>query len=399
MRDTRETPDIAVVGGGICGLTTALALEQRGFEPTVFEAASEYRPVGAGILLQTNALLVFDRLGVANRLREAGVALGGSAIHAPSGRVLKRLDLSFEREAFGYGFVSIHRADLLRILLDELDAEVRTGKRCVEVRDAETPTVRFEDGTRVHPDVLVGADGIDSTVRNLVAPSVEPRAMDAIVYRAIADVELPEQYRTRGVEVWGEGTYTGGAPLGPDRFYWFGTAPDRLENDPSDPREPAATLRQRFGDFPDPIPSVAEALDPDAVFVTGLDDVPELERWHRGSVVLAGDAAHAMLPFGGQGAAQGVEDALALAHAIDTHGDSSSAFRAYETDRKPRADRIRDESRRLGTVGTIESSLGARARNLAVGLVPSALVRRFRRRRASGTSLPETPVSGSGSGA
>ncbi|NEU58804.1 NAD(P)-binding protein [Halorussus sp. MSC15.2] len=398
MEEIRESPDIAVVGGGICGLTTALALERRGFEPAVFEAASEYRPVGAGILLQTNALLVFDRLGIADRLRDAGVPLDGSAICAPSGNVLKRFDLRFERERFGHGFVSIHRADLLRILLDELDAEVRTGKRCTEVTDPERPIVRFADGTRVRPDVLVGADGIDSAVREFVAPDVEPRSMEGIVYRAIAEAELPERYRTRGVEVWGEGTYTGGAPLGPDRFYWFGTAPERLESDPSDPREPAATLRERFGEFPDPVPGVVGSLDPDAIFVTDLDDVPELERWHRGSVVLAGDAAHAMLPFGGQGAAQGVEDALALAHAIDTHGELSSAFRAYETDRKPRADRIRDESHRLGTVGTIESALGTRARNVAVGLLPDALFRRFRQRRASQTTLPESPVSGSGSG-
>ncbi|RBI59209.1 zeaxanthin epoxidase [halophilic archaeon] len=390
MEHTEETPGVAIVGGGICGLTTALALEQRGLEPTVYEAASEYRPVGAGILLQTNALLVFERLGVVDRVRTDGVPLEDSQIRSPSGRVLKRFDLDrVERNDFGYGFVAIHRADLLRILLDELNTEVETGMACAAVTDTDTPTVRFADGTRVRPDVLVGADGIDSAVRDAVAPDVEPQAMDSVVYRAIATLELPEQYRTLGFEIWGEGTYTGGAPVDSDRFYWFATAPEQLAEDTADPRETTSALRDYVAAFPDPIPSIVESLDGNDVIVTELEDVPPLERWYRGSVVLAGDAAHGMLPFAGQGAAQAIEDALALAHSIDVHADQSAAFATYESERKPRADRIRSESERLGRLGTMQSNIGCRARNLAFGLLPDALFRRGRRRRVSGTWLPE----------
>ncbi|MFB9806087.1 FAD-dependent oxidoreductase [Haladaptatus pallidirubidus] len=118
---TTEIPDVAIVGGGICGLTTTLALERRGWTPTVYETASEYRPIGAGILLQTNALLVLDRLGIADRVREAGVPLEESLIRSANGRVLTRFDLNrVERADYGYGFVAIHRAELQRILLDEL---------------------------------------------------------------------------------------------------------------------------------------------------------------------------------------------------------------------------------------------------------------------------------------
>ncbi|ELZ04238.1 FAD-dependent oxidoreductase [Natrialba aegyptia] len=388
---TTERPDIAIVGGGICGLTTALALEQRGWAPTVYETASEFRPIGAGILLQTNALLILDRLGIADRVRESGVPLEDSSIRSANGQVLTRFDLDrVERADFGYGFVAIHRAELQRILLEELDAEVRTGMACKAVTDTDTPAVRFTDGTHIEPDILIGTDGIDSVIRDAVAPNVEPRVLDSIAYRAIATVDLPEQHRTRGIEVWGEGTYTGGAPIDEDRFYWFATASESAVEWQTDSQPTKAMLRELFSAFPAPIPAVVESIDTDTVFSTDLADVPSLERWHHGSVIVAGDAAHGMLPFAGQGAAQAIEDALTLAHEITTRGTSAAAFETFETKRKPRADRIRVESHHLGALSTIQSRVGTRIRNLSVRVLPDATFRRARRRRALHTSLPET---------
>ena len=384
-----ETPDVAIIGGGICGLTTALAFEQRGWTPTVYEAASEYRPIGAGLLLQTNALLVFDRLGLADRICAAGVPLEESLIRSASGRVLNRFDLDdVERRHFGYGYVAIHRADLQRILLDELDTRVRTGMRCEAVLGTDPPTLRFADGTRIHPHVLVGTDGIDSAVRDVIAPEIETRTLDSVVYRAVASVDVSEEHHAQGVEAWGTGTYTGGAPIGSGRFYWFATAPGSAPPDPTPSSETVAALRDRYASFPEPIPTVVDSLDADDVFVTGLRDVPRLERWSRGSAIVAGDAAHGMLPFAGQGAAQAIEDALVLAYALDTRDDVTTAFETFEAERKPRADRIRLESRRLGTLSTLQSTVGTRLRDLAVRLLPSALFRQFRFRRATRTSLP-----------
>ncbi|OYR54254.1 FAD-dependent monooxygenase [Halorubrum halodurans] len=381
--------DVAVVGGGICGLTTALALERHGRSPTVYEAASEYEPVGAGILLQTNAMLVLDRLGIADAVREAGTRLDEGGLRSLDGEFMVRFDLdALERREFGYGFVAVHRADLQRILLDELDADVRTGMDCVAVDGSDPPVARFDDGTEIRPDVLVGADGIHSTVRDAVAPETSPRALDGVAYRALVSLDVPEAYRTRGFEVWGDGAYTGGSPVDANRFYWFATAPDRLTDDRADPGAVSAALRSHLAGYPEPIPAILAALDPADLVVTDLADLPPLDTWSRDRVVLAGDAAHAMLPFAGQGAAQAIEDGVMLADALATAADHERAFEAYEADRKPRADRLRDASHRLGRLGTIQSALGCRLRNLVIDAVPDAAIRRVRRRQAAGTSLP-----------
>ncbi|AHG01723.1 hypothetical protein HALLA_00095 (plasmid) [Halostagnicola larsenii XH-48] len=248
---------------------------------------------------------------------------------------------------------------------------------------------RFADGTHIQPDILIGADGIDSSVRDVIAAGIEPQALESIVYRAVTTVDLPEAYRSQGVEIWGNGTYTGGAPIDADRFYWFATAPGPAPADSTGPVDTIAALRNRYADYPEPIPTVVGSLDADEVFVTGLRDIPSLETWSCGSVVIAGDAAHGMLPFAGQGAAQAIEDALALVHALDMQDGPTTAFEEFETKRKPRADRIRSESHRLGMLGLVQSSVGIRARNLAVKLLPGTIFRWFRRRRAAQTSLPE----------
>ncbi|WP_135306464.1 FAD-dependent monooxygenase [Haloarcula amylovorans] len=382
-------PEIAIVGGGICGLTVAVALEQRGLSPTVYEAASAYQPVGAGILLQTNALLVFDCLGIADAICDAGKPLDEGGLRSPDGRFMTRFDLNdVERREFGYGFVAIHRADLQRLLLDELDTDVRTGMDCVDIDGTDPPVVHFADATTITPDILIGADGIHSTVRDVVAPGVEPRQLGGVAYRALVTLDLPAPYQTQGFEIWGDGTYTGGSPIDENRFYWFATAPDPLTDDYATSDAVPLALRTRLAGYPEPIPAILDGLTPTDLIMTELEDLPSLTAWSRNRVVLAGDAAHAMLPFAGQGAAQAIEDGLLLADAIAAHERYDRAFSAYESERKPRADRIRRESYHLGRLGTMQSPLGCRLRNVVIDAVPDAVLRHVRRRQAAGTSLP-----------
>jgi 2-polyprenyl-6-methoxyphenol hydroxylase-like FAD-dependent oxidoreductase len=376
--------DIAIIGGGICGLSTAIALEDRGFEPTVYESTETYRPVGAGILLQTNALSILDELGIAETVGDHGAEIDAVPFRSPDGSRLLQFDLAFERERFGHGFVAIHRATFQELLLAELDSSVQTGMECVSVSDPESPTVRFADGSTCSPDCVVGADGIGSTVRRGIQPTAEVRPFDCVAYRGVApptDVDQPAR-ADPGFEVWGQGSFVGCSPLGDGRVYWYVTAAEPLAPDgtATDSKE---ALSQRFGTYPAPIPQLIASTPAEDVIVTPLADLAPLEGWSQGAVTLAGDAAHAMLPFAGQGAAQGIEDAGVLAATLDAHDRPETALAAYEQCRKSRAERSVDDSRRLGWLATRESTVGCRLRNLAARLVPERLSRRVRVDRAT----------------
>ena len=374
--------EVAIIGGGICGLTTAIALENRGFEPTVYESTETYRPVGAGILLQTNALSVLDRVGLADRITGCGAEIDAVPFLSSGGSQLFGFDLAFERDRYGHGFVAIHRAKLQELLLDELETTVRTGMECVSITDPETPTVTFSDGSTVSPDCVIGADGIGSAVRTEICPTAEPRPADTIAYRGVTPAaDLPNGIEP-GFEVWGEGSFVGCSPLGDGRIYWYVTTTDPVApNGTALDRKSA--LEQRFDDYPEPVPQLIAPTAADGILVTPLADLAPLDRWSTGSVTLAGDAAHAMLPFVGQGAAQGIEDAAVLAAVLDTHDAPEAAFRQYEQCRKSRAEGFVAASRRLGRLAAVDSRVGWRLRNLAARLVPSRLSRPIRAEQAT----------------
>lgn len=156
----------------------------------------------------------------------------------------------------------------------------------------------------------------------------------------------------------------------------------------TDPRNLTERIHDYYSDFPEPVPTVIDSFAPNEnIITTELKDVPPLNTWSCGSVVLVGDAAHGMLPFAGQGAAQAIEDAITLAAAVKTHADHTAAFEAYERERKQRADQIRSESYWLGKLGTTQSQLICRVRNHAVTLLPNSVFRRLRYRRVTNTSL------------
>ncbi|MEA1932424.1 MAG: FAD-dependent monooxygenase [Euryarchaeota archaeon] len=373
--------EVAIIGGGICGLTTAIALENRGFEPTVYESTETYRPVGAGILLQTNALSVLDSIGLAARIEASGIEIDAVPFLSPDGSRLFGFDLAFERDRFGHGFVAIHRAKLQELLLDELETTVRTGMECVSVTEPETPTVAFSDGSTVSPDCVIGADGIGSAVRAEICPTAEPRPADCIAYRGLAPAADLPGGTDPGFEVWGEGSFVGCSPLGDGRVYWYATATGPVAPDGTAVDRKSA-LRQRFDAYPEPVPQLLASTAADGIIVTPLADLAPLGRWSTGAVTLAGDAAHAMLPFVGQGAAQGIEDAAVLAAVLDAHETPAAAFKQYEQCRKSRAEGFVATSRRLGRLAAVDSAVGWRLRNLGIRLLPGKLSRRLRRQQA-----------------
>ena len=352
---------VLIVGGGIGGLTAALALGQAGFDVHVYEQAAVLREVGAGLALGPNAVRVLHRLGLADALRAVGVAsLSWDERDWHSGAILTRVPLA-EAAASRWRapFYNMRRADLHDALRAAVgDQHITLGARCVSVeQDAETVTIGFADGRQATGDLMIGADGVHSVVRDHVASPAQPTWWRQTAWRGLAPAAVGREV---GLEMR-QHVFLGPGIL----FVTYYVASGRLVNwigcTPSDGwREESWSARgdrdEALGLFAGWHSQVRALIaGTQAVFRWAMYDRPALERWTFRRVTLLGDAAHPMLPFMGQGAAQSIEDAFLLARclAADRH-DPQRAIDAYATRRQQRAAALQVASRAAG--GTLQLS-------------------------------------------
>lgn len=373
------SPRIAIVGGGIGGLATAIALQLRGFRADIFEAAETLRPVGAGILMQPNAMTVLRRLGLADAVEHAGVPLERAGVWDANdlpGGPLQDIDMGAVSRRHGTRTVALLRSALQDVLLAALERPPRLGHRCVriEASDAPRPRIRFASGDLEEADVIIAADGIHSAVRSSVFPDLKLRYPGQTSWRGVVNIE-PMTEPGVAYEYWTGGFRLGYARVAPNRTYWF-TALDTPEGQRGDPVEELAMLRARCRAFPPHIEQLIARTDPGAVTRTDLHDLMPPRGWSRGSIVLLGDAAHATTPNLGQGGAQALEDALALADAMAAHGPGPRAFADYERVRRAKAARVVRASWLAGKIGHLRSPLIRRARNGLMRSLPASLLMR-----------------------
>ncbi|MGR6920148.1 FAD-dependent monooxygenase [[Actinomadura] parvosata] len=340
---------VAIIGGGIGGLTAALSLLRRGIDAHVYERAAELSEVGAGVQISPNASRVLHGLGLAGELARTGVK--PVALHQrrwDDGRTLARTPLAGPLEAaFGFPHYLMHRADLLAALAARLPADrVRLGHRLAALTDhGDRVEARFENGARIEADVLVGADGIHSATRGLLFGPERPRFTGCAAYRGLVPADrLGALGLERTTQLW----------MGPGgHFVHYFVAGGRLVNfvaikeqdtwtreSWTDRRDVAEALAAFEGWHPQ-VRSIMEAVD--ETYLWALFDRAPLRRWSAGRVTLLGDACHAMLPFMAQGAAMAIEDAATLASCLAAAGpgpDVAAALRRYEAARVPRTTRV-----------------------------------------------------------
>lgn len=356
-----------VVGGGIGGLAAAIALRRAGMEVTVLESAPEIREVGAGISVMANGLAALEVLGVAAEVRRQS---------RPSPASIRRSDGRWlTRGSTAAAAVGIHRADLQRILLDAVPAgSVITDARVVDVRPgppAEVTYLRGGEPITLPADLVVGADGLHSTVRSTLWPEVPPPVyIGATAWRAVTR-ERWNGPMDLGFS-WGVGTEFGTVPLVDGRAYWY--AAMNAEPGARFPDEMAA-VRRLFGSWHDPIPSLLAATDPASVLRNDIGHLATpLPTFVRGRVALLGDAAHAMTPNLGQGAGQAMEDAVVLGIAVGAGPEPAAALAAYDAQRRPRTQRISRLARFTGRVGQeLDNRVLVALRNTAMQILPAKL--------------------------
>ncbi|WP_422740451.1 FAD-dependent oxidoreductase [Micromonospora sp. WMMD729] len=367
-------PHAVVVGGGIGGLSAALALHRRGWRVTVLERAAELREVGAGLTLMANSLRALDALGLGATLRSGAHGEAPGGIRNPRGQWLSRVDPAEMVRQLGTTALGVHRATLHRVLREALPASsLRTGATVEHVEsDTDHATVHYHgaDGPQsLDADLVVGADGLRSRLRAQLWPDIPaPVYAGSTTWRAA--VAFPDPLPT--AITWGPGAEFGMVPIGADHVYWYaarnappgGRAPDEL-----------AAVREHFGGWHDPIPALLAATPPGVVLRNDIHHLATpLPSYVRGRVALLGDAAHAMTPNLGQGACQAIEDAVVLGVVCaDGAAGLPAALTAYDEQRRGRTQAVARASLRAGRYGQqLRNPLALAARTAALRLTPGS---------------------------
>lgn len=366
---------VAIAGAGIAGLTTAIALKQKGFEVLVFEAAPAIKPIGAGIGLSANAIKAFERLGIKQAIISRGRFLPAFTICDEQGKVITRTNSMQLSHEFGDDNFAIHRAALHEVLLSYLAPdELVLNKRVVNITDHEYEVnVFFADGTSYEADCLVAADGIHSPTRKQLVPGSIPRYAGYTCWRGIirdAPVHIEE-----ASETWGLKGRFGIVPLPGNSIYWFACI-NSSQNNETMKHFTIEQLREHFMDYHKPVPEILNASQTEDMIWNDIIDHAPIKRYAYAKVLLVGDAAHATTPNMGQGACQAIEDAVILADELDKNRNIPEAFSSFEKRRMERTHMVVNTSAMIGKVAQTDNKLLAALRNVVMRALPQSFSKR-----------------------
>jgi salicylate hydroxylase len=339
---------IAIVGGGIGGLTTAISLLQAGFDVQVYEQSRLLSEVGAGINIGPNASRILKQLGLAEEC--ARLAFRSPFFHQrrwDDGRTLTRTPLGETIEAeFGAPHYIFHRGDLHSMLAKTVPGErVHLAHRCVAIeQSSDRVRATFENGGEIEADALIAADGIHSTIRRLLVGPERPR-FACRAYRGLISAERVRDIPPESTAFLGPGRHfihyyvSAGRML---NFVGHVEQEDWISESWTEPGK-VSDLRAAYAGWHPQVQRVIDAVD--ETFIWAVLDRPPIKRWSFGRVTMLGDACHPMLPFMGQGGAQAIEDGVAIAACLLQSGDDvEAAFKLYETVRLPRTSQVQNMS-------------------------------------------------------
>ncbi|MER5435319.1 FAD-dependent monooxygenase [Streptomyces sp. NPDC002588] len=353
-----------VVGGGIGGLTAAVALHQRGWQVTVLERAATLAPVGAAISLAPNSLRALDVIGAGEEIRDLAAWQGDGGLRTPRGRWLSRTDADAVAARFGGPLVLLHRATLVATLAALLPPDtVRTGTPAAlaDPGDTDRPARVSVPGGELEAHLVVAADGIHSAVRRTLFPDHPgPVYSGFTTWRVV--IPLPG-VAFASHETWGRGRIWGSHPLKDGRVYAYAAA---LAPEGKHVPDERTELLRRYGDWHRPVPEILAAVRPEDVLRHDVHHLAEpLPALHRGRVALLGDAAHAMPPTLGQGGNQAIEDAVVLAY-------HCAGLPAYTAARLPRTTAVARKAVRTAHLVLATNPVAVAVRNTLIAALAAA---------------------------
>jgi salicylate hydroxylase len=346
-----EKLQIAIVGGGIGGLTAALALRARGLGATVFEQASELREIGAGFSLFPNAALLLQRIGITDEIKKIGSPNTGQVIRSSAGDLIT----TTATPSTAVPSYNLHRAEFLKLLVNaQPHGTLQLGHRLSGARVTnDRVRLTFSNGATVDADVVIGADGIHSTLQREIGLKTNPSSEGIMAYRGLIPTEKPSWAKDIGGRMsrWNGKNRTflcylvsRGRLMNMVAFVPTNLASEESWTAPGDLK----ALSAEFAGWDDPVQETIGALD--STFRWGIYDRAPLPYWSVGRMTLLGDAAHPMVPHLGQGAAQAIEDGFTLAIFLEgaKQQDVPERLRAYERARLSRTSQIQALARDTG---------------------------------------------------
>lgn len=356
---------IAIIGGGIGGLTAALALQRSGFQADVFEQAPELLEVGSAIAIWSNAMRVLEHLQLAEKLFAHAGVVEALCWMDQTGFLLNRVSIADCKTPS----VALHRSDLQRTLRQALpEASIHLGHTLVaHQQQGDKMIATFANGNCVESDFLIGADGVHSRVRAQFIKDGEPLQRGYMIWRGTSPITPSVIPPATGMELYGRGKRFGIGPVGLGRTGWWAAA----NTDYAD------QLTDLFAGWYAPVLELIEATPPSTILKTMATDREPNKRWGTGRMTLLGDAIHPTTPNLGQGGCQAMEDALVLTRCFEKYGASEVALRNYEQLRHQRTAILTKISRYYGRTGQLENIWARALRRMSLSLAPEPLAQRL----------------------
>lgn len=349
---------VLIAGGGIGGIATALALQQRGIDSVVFERAPQLRDGGAGLHIWTNGMLALAELGVADQVAKIAPAQSVCHFATSTGRAIGTYPVGRFVERYGQPTVAISRSDLHGILRDAVTAPIVTGAEVTGYTEhSDGVSLHFADGTSEEGDLLVGADGVRSAVRGRLRGPQPPDYTGYIAWRGHATMAPDEFPPGTFRALFGPGTRFTYYDIAPGVVHWMSVANGSAGGrDEGTPAQTLDMLRARHAGWTAPVREILDATVPESILRGDVVDRKPDSVWGQGRVTLLGDAAHAVSFNIGQGACLAIEDALVLAGHLATPGAAvPQALRAYEAERQERTRPMQLLAHRIGVIGAVRN--------------------------------------------
>lgn len=361
------SPRILIVGAGIAGLALGRALRLQGFRPDIIERVGSWPTGGAGLYVPGNGVHALKMLGLADEVLTRAVRITRQRILDHTGHHLAEVELSPLWNPVG-PCLGVARRELHRILLDGVGVPIRLGTTVTTLnQEASKVHVAFADGSSSTYDLVVGADGIHSSIRQLVFGGPRPRYLGQVSWRFLVDCSGPKD---TWMVMLGPRQALLQVPIAPNRVYCYADLLTPATEDPS--HRDVGRFRALFEEFAEPAPNILGNLEGfDSIHFAPIEEVVMDTRVHK-RVVLVGDAAHATSPNMAEGASMALEDALVLADMLATHSSPDEALLSFVARRRTRLRWLRQRTHRRDRIRTLPVPI----RNLAIRFLGPALYRR-----------------------